>query len=532
MARATGVKNVAAASRPAGLARLKEGTVVLMICVLLIGAYSLGSFIYFRTAGIELSDSARFGWDTWEYQSMAANFAAGHGLKFGAIEEFSFYKFTQTGDQVFGDAGLKGYNNFLDIGSRGGSYNFYRTPGYPVFLGVLYKIFGVSPRVARVSQVFLVILIAAFLPLVGFAYWRLNGFMAGVAAGNILMSTYVYIHNMQDELLTEPLIMFSAFVILLMFVLWERRKSAASSAALGAVMGAGILVKGSLIFTPVLTCVYFLYLMKRKMLSASRLAAFVCGVAVVILSWSAFASITEGRLIFLSTEGGQLLLETNSVVAKDGTWHAKPIDPFYERPEIKALPGPLKVIFYYLNHRELLPSIFVNKINAGFNGFFFFKTTILFLLFGMLISTLKSIDDGEKLKAVAYIRRLLSFLMAIYLLWTVIVITVVLFKLQLPLAAALVFTNIINLMPSGTLLIYIFIVYFGVSYAFTKKADIDIPVSFAMLFLNFFLITIIFYGHPRHVKVIDFIFILTAMQAVFSTAARLFGAAHLDAVKG
>ncbi|MBF0556675.1 MAG: glycosyltransferase family 39 protein [Nitrospirae bacterium] len=495
--------------------KLNEGMVVVLLCVLLMGAYSLGSYCYFKMAGIEFSDSARFGWDTWEYQSMAANFAAGHGLKFGAIEEFSFYKFTQTGDQVFGDAGLKGYESFLEIGSRGGSYNFYRTPGYPVFLGVLYKIFGVSPKVARVSQVFLVILIASFLPYIGFEYWRLNGFAAGVASGAVLMSTYVYIHNMQDELLTEPLIMFSAFLCVLMFVLWEKRKSSGAAAALGAVMGAGILVKGSLIFTPVLTVFYFLYLIKRNAINPSRLLAFVLGVAFVILSWSAFASIKEGRAIFISTEGGQLLLETNSVVSKDGTWHAKPLDAFYERPEIKPLPGPIKVALYYLNHRGLLPSIFVNKINSGFNGFFFFKTAVLFLLYAMIMNTLKFFDAEGKIKAVRYINRVLSGLMAIYLLWTIFAVCVVVFKLTLPPVAALVFANIINLMPNSTLLIYIFIVYFCVSYVVTKKSYIDVPASFTILFLNFLLITIIFYGHPRHVKVIDFIFILMAMQGVF-----------------
>ncbi|MBF0458865.1 MAG: glycosyltransferase family 39 protein [Nitrospirae bacterium] len=506
--------------------KLKEGMVVVLLCVLLTGAYSLGSYIYFKTAGIEFSDTARFGWDTWEYQSMAANFAAGHGLKFGAIEEFDFYKFTQSDGKVFGDAGPKGYERFLELGSRGGSYNFYRTPGYPFFLGLLYKIFGVSPKVARVSQVFLVILIAGFLPFVGFAYWRVNGFAAGVVSGGILMSTYVYIHNIQDELLAEPLIMFSAFLSVLMFVLWERKKTAASTAALGAVMGAGILVKGSLIFTPALTGLYFLYLYKRKLLRPSLILAFVFGVAFILLSWSAYASIKEGRPIFISTEGGQLLLETNSTVSKDGTWHAKPIDLFYERQEIKPLPGPIKVAMYYLNHRELLPSIFVNKINAGFNGFFFFKTAMLFILYALTMNTLKFFDNDGKVKAVRYISRILSFLMVIFLGWTLVAVCVVMFKLYLPPIAALVFRNIINLMPGATLLIYMLIVYLVVSYAFTKSADIDCPAPFAILFLNFFLITVIFYGHPRHVKVIDFIFMLMAMQAVFGAVAQLFVASE------
>ncbi|MBF0320125.1 MAG: glycosyltransferase family 39 protein [Nitrospirae bacterium] len=497
----------------AGLAKLKETTAVILLCVLLTGAYSVGSYIYFKTSGIEFSDSARFGWDTWEYQSMAANFAAGHGLKFGAIEPFEFYKFTQSGDQVFGDAGLKGYENFINLGARGGRYNFYRTPGYPVFLGILYKIFGVSPRVARVSQVFLVIVVAAFLPYIGFVYWRRTGLLAGVISGGILMSTYVYIHMMQDELLTEPLIMFCAFLIVFAFIFWEKNKTAMAAAVLGAVMGAGILVKGTLILTPALTFLYFLYLFKRKALNPSQIAAFAIGVSAIILSWSAFASVNEGRPVFISTEGGQLLLETNSMVSKDGQWHAKPLDAFYERPEIKSLPGPLKVAMFYLNHHGLLPSIFINKVNSGFNGFFFFKTAMLFLLYAMAMSTLRFFDKEGRIKAVTYIKNFLSIIMVIYLAWALVVAAVVLFKLQLPPVLALFFVNLMRLMPSSTLLIYVFIVYLFLSYVLTKGVYVDVPASFAILFLDFLLITLIFYGHPRHVKAIDFIFILMAMQA-------------------
>ncbi|MCG6551958.1 MAG: glycosyltransferase family 39 protein [Candidatus Magnetominusculus sp. LBB02] len=505
---------------------MKEGTVVLALCALLMGAYSLGSWIYFKTGGIELSDTARFGWDTWEYQSMAANFAAGHGLKFGAIEDFSFYRFTQTGDWVLGDAGLKGYEKFLDIGQKGGSYNFYRTPGYPVFLGVLYKIFGISPKVARASQVFLVILVAAFLPYIGFAYWRGGGFAAGVISGSILMSTYVYIHNMQDELLTEPLIMFCAFLTVVMFIEWEKRKSASAAAALGIVMGAGILVKGSLVFTPLVAGLYFIYLIRRRLLRPAQFLAFALGVSFIVLSWSVYASVKEGRPIFISTQGQQVLLDSNSVISKDGRWHANASDVFYENPEIKRLPGPLKVIRFYQKHRELLPSIFINKLNVGFGGFFFFKTAMLFLLYSMAVNTLRFFDDEGKIKAVTYIKKILSVLMAIYLVWTVFVVCVVLFKVKLQQFAALAFANAINLMPGATILIYIFVVYCLVVYIFIKRCYVEVPVPFVILFLNFFLITLIFCGDPRFVKVIDFIFILTAIQAVISTATGFYGAAR------
>ncbi|MBF0487921.1 MAG: hypothetical protein HQK98_07145 [Nitrospirae bacterium] len=494
--------------------KLKEGVVVVLLCVLLLGAYSFGSYIYFRTTGIEISDTARFGWDTMEYQSMAVNFAAGHGLKYGAIEEFSYYKFNPKGNAALGDATMSNFESFLDIGSRGGSYNFYRTPGYPVFLGVLYKIFGVSPKVAKIAQVFLIVLVASFLPYVGFAYWRLSGFAAGAASGGFLMRL-VYQYKMYDSILTEPLIILSVFLIVLTFIYWEKKRTSAATAVLGVVMGAGILVKGSLMFTPVLTGFFLLYLIKQKVLNPRQFVAFVLSVSLVIFSWSIFASVKEGRPVFISTQGEALLLDSNSMASKDGLWHNKH-DVFYDNPEIQKLPALIKVARFYLSHRDIVPSIFINKVNEGFNNFLF-RVAMLFLIYEMILKTIHFFDGTEGGgKAVWHLKTILSFIMLINLGWILIVLFMPLFEGCFSLSWVHTLSIIQQLIPGSALLIFIFASVYFLSCMITRRIIFVLPASFIILFLNFLLITLIFCGESRFVNVISFIFIITTMQAIFS----------------
>src|SRR5262249_21388256 len=75
----------------------------------------------------DMKDTAFFGGDTWEYQSMGVNFAKGHGIqKFGAMESFDTYKFQAV-------TPLPPY--YTDFFLNAGQDDFDRPPAYPIFLG-------------------------------------------------------------------------------------------------------------------------------------------------------------------------------------------------------------------------------------------------------------------------------------------------------------------------------------------------------------------------------------------------------------
>ncbi len=103
--------------------------------------------------------------DGWEYQSVAVNWAKGYGLmKNGAVagDYYDDYKFYQEVDEVYQPT----LQSFKKRGAKGGFYSFYRTPGYIVFLGVVYKLFGVLPILVKKIQLVFIAIIAAFLPLI------------------------------------------------------------------------------------------------------------------------------------------------------------------------------------------------------------------------------------------------------------------------------------------------------------------------------------------------------------------------------
>jgi len=107
------------------------------ICIAAVLALIYGYSVF---SDLSIPDTAFFVGDTWEYQSIALNFASGEGFKFGGLLPFEAYHFYSANPEY--------YDRFMDIGAAGGEPSTFRTPGYPFVLATIYRIFGVSPRTA------------------------------------------------------------------------------------------------------------------------------------------------------------------------------------------------------------------------------------------------------------------------------------------------------------------------------------------------------------------------------------------------
>jgi hypothetical protein len=102
-------------SRPAALWTGLGG-----LCLLLFIGYG----VYFHGQAV-FDDGCEFGGDVWEYQSIAVNFARGHGFPvFGGVEQFGVYRFGGGQDKQRPEQ-LKA---FYDV-APGGKVYFYRPPG-------------------------------------------------------------------------------------------------------------------------------------------------------------------------------------------------------------------------------------------------------------------------------------------------------------------------------------------------------------------------------------------------------------------
>ena len=142
------------------------------LCLLLLLIYSAVFF-----AKLKFNNEVVFSGDAWQYQSMAVNWAKGFGLmRLGAVggDYRQDYKLAP----VVAERYLPHLELFIANGKAGGYYSFYRTPGYIVFMGTIYKWFGVNPIIVKQIQLFLIIFIAAFLPYLGWHYWQKTGFIA------------------------------------------------------------------------------------------------------------------------------------------------------------------------------------------------------------------------------------------------------------------------------------------------------------------------------------------------------------------
>ena len=510
------------------------------------------------------TDFTYFKEDCLIYQSIGVNFAKGHGIqKIGGIEKFKEYKF-------YSDIPYRNFTvkHFYEIG---GYDFFFMTPGYTLFLGIIYKIFGVSPLIAKYIQLLLLIIVAAFLPLIGYYFWKFSGFISGLIASPLYIA---FNYNISEGIMTESLVIFFIFLIVISFIYFKSKKNLLSSVILGIILGLSVLVKGTLIFIPFLFFLYLLikfYKAKEKKILKSLLII-VTTFILTILPWSIYANIKifhsiiaakqiktiisdntlsvqdkanlldsvssthkeinsnlfklsktallDNRLseeskdfffdifindsfIILSSQGKSALLDGhNEFVVNSGKAEPEWRDDknsFYNNDKMENASSIIRIINFYKHYPNLIPKLIKNKIVVSFSYFkFFWLILVIFIIesCGFVINK--------------YFKNKLFYLFFVIL-------TIPVFLLPF-------YYNVTN-----DNIIYIFLILIPpVIFTIINKAKhtvFKVPVIFYIIFLNFFLMTIIFYGFKRLIVVIDFIFILTSvyylLEYIFITLKRL-----------
>lgn len=143
-----------------------------------IGSVILTIFYLFNYADRSaFPDTAFFGGDEYEYHTMGVNTAIGYGINKQAFyRPFEFYRFDANAEKRYPN--LK--KSLVEKGKRTDRIlNILRTPGYPLFLGLIYSVHGVHPRIAKQVQFLFMMVIAGFLPYVGYRFLGLPGLVGG-----------------------------------------------------------------------------------------------------------------------------------------------------------------------------------------------------------------------------------------------------------------------------------------------------------------------------------------------------------------
>jgi 4-amino-4-deoxy-L-arabinose transferase-like glycosyltransferase len=326
----------------------------------------------------DLDDTAEFGGDTWEYQSIAVNFAKGHGIhKFGAMESFKTYKFKNINP-------LPSY--YPDFFTYAGNYDFLRVPGYPYLLGILYRLVGVSPSIAKALQILTLAIIASSMPFVGFYYWGKLGFVAGIPAGWLYL---VANYKLADHILADSLTALSVFLIVLAYIFYERSEETYTALWLGISLGFSLLVQGSFIFLAIilLSVLLFKALKKGNTNKLILTRVVIISTLLTVLPWSIFVSSKSGRFIFLSTHftqgNNQLLDDNNELCIVSPTSHPEWVNDknaFYNKDGLDKKQVVLKLLNFYWQHPKLFSLCMYQKFIKGFGLFPYLWTFVVVVL--------------------------------------------------------------------------------------------------------------------------------------------------------
>lgn len=141
--------------------------------------------------------------DEFEHHFLAVNFALFNRFPIlGYLADTTAYHICANPESAF-------YLNSLK--KNGPVVVLNRSPVYPVLYGSLYKVFGVVPLLGRYLNIFLLSLIAALMPALGYRRWRWPGFISGVCSAVIYILTQsVPVNDLDAESLTT----FMSFMIL------------------------------------------------------------------------------------------------------------------------------------------------------------------------------------------------------------------------------------------------------------------------------------------------------------------------------
>ena len=446
----------------------------------------------------EFDPKAKYAGDIASYQSLAVNWARGHGLRYGGREDIEIYQFHSLSKDD--------YIKFKKLGEREG-YNvetdFYRTPGYPIFLGVVYKIVGVSPWAAKRVQYLLIAISCGLLPLIGFHYWGLIGSLSGVVSAVFAFQYYAEGVALADQLMTEALITFFLVVLVCFFIFWKKHTGPWTSFFFGVMLGACLLVKTSLIFLPALFVAYCGWNMRRRNVRWwGRYTMMILGGALLVTgAWSVHVSLHVGKPVFISVQAGTALKSGNNEWSFSGTgadnytWQENE-SGFYYRPEIRPLPEPVQVLLFWKEHLGQMPSLVHKKIRQAFDSPALY-VTLLFFILECFFSLTKYFRERA--------RRLLRFLAVIGIL------------------SSAIFVSALN---AGPIYIYFGLLICCIRVVSRSGGQYLIPMPLALIFFNFLFITIIVFGLFRFIVVMEWVFILTAIS--YCAASAVFALQYLD----
>jgi len=359
---------------------MKKTLFLLSIISLIV--FMASCYAQYRKSPSKYGDFVEFGGDITQYHLLGVNIALGNGYKSGLsskihIDDYKFMVYLRPNSDE-----RKRYMNFAKNPS-GPRYSFYREPGYPIFLGAIYRIFGIHPLAVKIIQTILIGFVSAMLPLIGFYYWKRTGLLAGIIASYIFNQSFGF---EPWRLMTEALNLFCLTLWVITLINWEYRANNRSAFLLGIGSYLTVLVRGS--NTLILICTICYILVKTKAVG-NRIrigSAFFSGVMLLLLPWSIYATSRSGEFVLVCNGHlEKLILDGNNEDTLDrGIWnpgwrkpanhlsrtHRKYEDYLYNRLKDKGYSNTEKALIFLRKYWRSIPRMAINKLRAAFNNYY------------------------------------------------------------------------------------------------------------------------------------------------------------------
>jgi len=180
--------------------------------------------------------------DQIDYQTIAVNFATNNEFPVnGLYHDVSVYhiQLNSSGDSI---RDKEEYNKLFYIQ---GIYSLHRFPAYPIFIGAIYKCFGIHPLSIKIIQLFIILCVVFCFPLLGYKLWQSKGFAGGIlAAPFFFAAVFPLIDSISPDVFT---IGFNFFVIWL-YCSYRRNPSVKAIVLVALLAGFSILFKASLMY--------------------------------------------------------------------------------------------------------------------------------------------------------------------------------------------------------------------------------------------------------------------------------------------
>jgi len=239
-------------------------------------------------------------------------------------------------------------------------YKFRRPPGFPLLLSATYAVFGAQTLAARTMLAVLAWFSAFFLLCSGVA---LAGAPGALAAGLAALYYLNYSRFLDlTRLLTEIPTSFWIYLFCFLFVLYLKQNR------WWALLSAAVALAG-LIFTrvnylPALPLLVLYLIWQRR--KTGHWLALTLVVMLPLVAWSAYASVTLGRFVWMSTQGDPLFAQCNNIVVLDGLGPDRKYQGLWYPQAYESGSGFAQGLAFWRDNITQLPRLFYVKLDRGF----------------------------------------------------------------------------------------------------------------------------------------------------------------------